>query len=322
MHVGLHGEPQGRDHDAGDAARVDQPLPPDDPGRRQPLRLDPAPVAHHGAGRGADLRGRGPRRDRVHHHAAAGHHRRRDPRAPRDGAGGGPPGPGAAVLGHPAGGGQERQGLHVPPGAARRARCCRWACAASCSRRSTRPWAASCAWSCARPRTSRPPSSETGRRWACWWSRATGPRRPAWSRPTSSTACPSTGSAGGCRRWSCASSRTARSWSAGRPCSRATGRTPASTAAAFTADGWYRTGDYGEIDAKGALRLVGRTRSLIALPNGMNVHPEDVEAALMPRASWSRASTMRARGGSPSRTGRARPSATPSRTRPGPLPAP
>ena len=55
---------------------------------------------------------------------------------------------------------------------------------------------------------------------------------------------------------------------------------PASTAAAFTADGWYRTGDYGEIDANGALRLIGRTRSLIALPNGMNVHPEDVEAAL------------------------------------------
>jgi long-chain acyl-CoA synthetase len=56
---------------------------------------------------------------------------------------------------------------------------------------------------------------------------------------------------------------------------------PASTSAAFTADGWYRTGDYGEIDASGALRLIGRTRSLIALPNGMNVHPEDVEAALM-----------------------------------------
>ena len=28
------------------------------------------------------------------------------------------------------------------------------------------------------------------------------------------------------------------------------------------------------------LRLVGRTRSLISLPNGMNVHPEDVDAAL------------------------------------------
>ncbi|MCU0294071.1 MAG: AMP-binding protein, partial [Thermoanaerobaculaceae bacterium] len=56
---------------------------------------------------------------------------------------------------------------------------------------------------------------------------------------------------------------------------------PVSTAAAFTPDGWYRTGDIGELDASGCLRLVGRTRSLIALPNGMNVHPEDVEAALI-----------------------------------------
>ncbi len=56
---------------------------------------------------------------------------------------------------------------------------------------------------------------------------------------------------------------------------------PESTAAAFTADGWYRTGDYGEIDATGSLRLIGRTRSLIPLTNGMNVHPEDVEAALV-----------------------------------------
>ena len=56
---------------------------------------------------------------------------------------------------------------------------------------------------------------------------------------------------------------------------------PVSTAAAFTADGWYRTGDIGEVDGSGSLRLVGRTRSLIAMPNGMNVHPEDVEAALV-----------------------------------------
>jgi long-chain acyl-CoA synthetase len=55
----------------------------------------------------------------------------------------------------------------------------------------------------------------------------------------------------------------------------------AATAAVFTPDGWYRTGDVGELDASGSLRLVGRTRSLIALPNGMNVHPEDVEAALV-----------------------------------------
>jgi long-chain acyl-CoA synthetase len=58
-------------------------------------------------------------------------------------------------------------------------------------------------------------------------------------------------------------------------------RDPASTAEAFTPDGWYRTGDIGDLDSSGALRLVGRTRSLIAMPNGMNVHPEDVEAALL-----------------------------------------
>jgi long-chain acyl-CoA synthetase len=57
-------------------------------------------------------------------------------------------------------------------------------------------------------------------------------------------------------------------------------RDPVATAEAFTADGWYRTGDIGELDRSGALRLVGRTRSLIAMPNGLNVHPEDVEAAL------------------------------------------
>jgi long-chain acyl-CoA synthetase len=58
-------------------------------------------------------------------------------------------------------------------------------------------------------------------------------------------------------------------------------RNPDATAAAFTADGWYRTGDIGQLDASGALRLVGRTRSMIVLANGMNVHPEDVEAALV-----------------------------------------
>jgi long-chain acyl-CoA synthetase len=55
----------------------------------------------------------------------------------------------------------------------------------------------------------------------------------------------------------------------------------AATAEAFTADGWYRTGDIADFDASGALRLIGRTRSMIAMPNGMNVHPEDVEAALV-----------------------------------------
>jgi long-chain acyl-CoA synthetase len=55
---------------------------------------------------------------------------------------------------------------------------------------------------------------------------------------------------------------------------------PEATRAVFTPDGFYRTGDIGEIDASGAVRLVGRTRAMIVLPNGLNVHPEDVEGAL------------------------------------------
>lgn len=55
---------------------------------------------------------------------------------------------------------------------------------------------------------------------------------------------------------------------------------PVATAEAFTQDGWYKTGDFVEASPTRSFRMVGRTRSLIALPNGMNVHPEDVEAAL------------------------------------------
>ena len=55
---------------------------------------------------------------------------------------------------------------------------------------------------------------------------------------------------------------------------------PEATAEAFTADGWYRTGDLGELDREGRLHLHGRTRDIIVLPNGFNVYPEDIENAL------------------------------------------
>ena len=55
---------------------------------------------------------------------------------------------------------------------------------------------------------------------------------------------------------------------------------PEATAAAFTDDGWYRTGDLGRLDDHGRLVLMGRTRDMIVLPNGLNVYPEDVENAL------------------------------------------
>jgi long-chain acyl-CoA synthetase len=55
---------------------------------------------------------------------------------------------------------------------------------------------------------------------------------------------------------------------------------PAATAAAFDADGWYRTGDIGRYDEHGRLVLSGRKKNIIVLPNGLNVYPEDIESAL------------------------------------------
>jgi long-chain acyl-CoA synthetase len=55
---------------------------------------------------------------------------------------------------------------------------------------------------------------------------------------------------------------------------------PEATRAAYTEDGWYRTGDLGRLDAKGRLVLHGRKRDMIVLPNGFNVFPEDIEIEL------------------------------------------
>jgi len=45
-------------------------------------------------------------------------------------------------------------------------------------------------------------------------------------------------------------------------------------------EGWLRTGDLGELDAEGNLRFRGRKKSVIVTPAGLNVYPEDLEAAL------------------------------------------
>ena len=55
---------------------------------------------------------------------------------------------------------------------------------------------------------------------------------------------------------------------------------PEATSAAFTEDGFYRTGDLGHLDEKGRLVLHGRKKDIIVLPNGLNVFPEDIENAL------------------------------------------
>ncbi len=44
--------------------------------------------------------------------------------------------------------------------------------------------------------------------------------------------------------------------------------------------GWYRTGDIGELDAAGNLYFKGRKKEVIVTAAGMNIYPEDLEAAL------------------------------------------
>jgi long-chain acyl-CoA synthetase len=43
-------------------------------------------------------------------------------------------------------------------------------------------------------------------------------------------------------------------------------------------DGWFRTGDVGEFDAQGRLRIRGRLKDMIVTPEGENVYPVDVES--------------------------------------------
>jgi len=46
------------------------------------------------------------------------------------------------------------------------------------------------------------------------------------------------------------------------------------------AAGWYGTGDIGELDSAGNLYFKGRKKEVIVTPAGMNVYPDDLEAAL------------------------------------------
>jgi malonyl-CoA/methylmalonyl-CoA synthetase len=56
-------------------------------------------------------------------------------------------------------------------------------------------------------------------------------------------------------------------------------RMPEKTKEEFSADGWFRTGDVGKVDADGTVTIVGRSKDLI-ITGGYNVYPAEVEGYL------------------------------------------
>lgn len=54
-------------------------------------------------------------------------------------------------------------------------------------------------------------------------------------------------------------------------------KNPEETAAVFTEDGWFKTGDIGEITPDNEIFIRGRIKNLIILSNGENVSPEEIE---------------------------------------------
>jgi fatty-acyl-CoA synthase len=62
-------------------------------------------------------------------------------------------------------------------------------------------------------------------------------------------------------------------------------------AVAFTPDGWFRTGDIGQIDAEGHLHFLGRSGEMIKRA-GINVSPAEVEDVLMQHPAISQAAVV------------------------------
>ncbi len=56
-------------------------------------------------------------------------------------------------------------------------------------------------------------------------------------------------------------------------------RMPERTAEEFTADGWFRTGDVGQVEADGYCTIVGRSKDLV-ITGGYNVYPAEIEGFL------------------------------------------
>lgn len=52
------------------------------------------------------------------------------------------------------------------------------------------------------------------------------------------------------------------------------------TKAAFTEDGWLKTGDLGTIDKNNTIFIRGRSKTMLLGPNGQNIFPEEIESKL------------------------------------------
>src|SRR5262249_59877246 len=68
------------------------------------------------------------------------------------------------------------------------------------------------------------------------------------------------------------------------------GQRPDATAESFR-DGWFRTGDLGEVDPDGYLRIVGRAKELI-ISGGYNVYPREIEEVLRQHPSVADAAVV------------------------------